>query len=456
MYLRRSKAVAESRPVFDRRNFAQHYKRVTLLLIGGFFLGVQFGCDKRFACAALTKDPVNVLRFCKNLSCLGIHDESVIQAAIDAVDSGELQGRMIRIPAGIYNIRNQLVIRNKTGIVISGDGTGATLLKAFGPHIERKSIVLLVNSSEVVIENLSIEGDRKHVPSAAIESHVDNPTYDFSLWPTGNIFRNLVLGSRKLSTDGKRDAAAIGNGIRFTANSGSDGNNDQSVIENVRIYGFSQAAVSIEHSNSLLHRIVNGVFGYGPIGVYVAGGSFQMSGTNLFVDEWDFDFDKPKVVNLRAPNGDLRDTSGYHHASTVSSVASEGESNMLRTAAWPEEGFTKQSGRTGIHISFLGYDRSGVKFIPNSAALGAALEIKSAGHVAISGSHLNFGRPTTISSTHPAADLTITGTTVSHVYQFMVRGSLASVANVYTGGSAEVHGHPVAVTTTADRRESHK
>ena len=221
--------------------------------------------------------------------CGNIHDGEIIQAAINASDKSHLSGRRIKIPSGIYLLRRPLLIQNETGLVLAGDAAASTILRASGAALVGKPAVLLINSSNIVVEGLSIEGDGQNVLSAGIESRVDNPKYDFALWPTGNVFRNLVIGSRKLSREGHRPKASFNDGLRFTASSGSDGNNDQSIIDGVCIYGFTHAAVSIEHSNSLLHRIINGVFAYGSIGVYVAGGSFEMTGTNLFVDDWDFD-----------------------------------------------------------------------------------------------------------------------------------------------------------------------
>lgn len=369
-----------------------------------------------------------------------------LPVALDELIRGKAVGtsvgnRVIELPAGRILLDRPLEVRDVRDFVMRGRGAGVTTLVARGVLFSGKPILRLVNCPNAVVENLTILGDPQYPSSAVIESHVDNPTYDFSLWPTRQQFRQLSLGDERLSEQGKRPRFGMLAGIRFTAADGSDGNNDQSSIENVTIHNFRDAAVSIEHGNSLLHRISGGVFAYGRFGVSVAGGSFQITGTNLFVDECDFVFEAPSPRTLRRPGGESRDTSRYYHGSSITAVASEGESDLLRTAAWPAEPWRPENGLTGIHVSISGYQKSGVRAGPTPRPLGRAIDFRSAGHLSITGSNLNFGRPTSFFVANPKAVVTLAANRISHLREIDSVGRIASLGNFFSGGvPVGIHG----------------
>ena len=346
-------------------------------------------------------------------------------------------GKVIELPAGRFTLDQPLEVRNVRDLVLRGRGSGATVLQAKGGQFSGKAILRLVNCPNAVVENLAIQGDPEYPASAAIESHVDNPTYDFALWPSRLHFRNLVLGDERLSAQGKRPVAGMLFGIRFTAADGSDGNNDQSTLEHVSVHNFREAAVAIEHGNSLVHRIFGGVFAYGRFGVRVAGGSFQMFGTNLFVDECDFVFEAPMARTLRRVDGVSRDTSRYYHGSTITGVVSEGESDLLRTADWPAEPLQRENGLTGIHVAILGYQKSGVRAGPTPRPFGRAIDFRSAGHLSITGSNLNFGRPTSLYVSNPRAVVTLAANRISHLREIDSIGQIASFGNLFAGGAPQ-------------------
>ena len=49
---------------------------------------------------------------------------------------------------------------------------------------------------------------------------------------------------------------------------GDDANNDMGFFENVMIYNYTHAGYSFIGANTLVHTIIGGIVGYGPIGVY--------------------------------------------------------------------------------------------------------------------------------------------------------------------------------------------
>jgi hypothetical protein len=156
-------------------------------------------------------------------------------------------------------------------------------------------------------------------------------------------------------------AGSLVDGVRFTAAAGSDQNNDLALILNVEIANFTGAGISIEHSNSLLHRIVGGAVGQGPVAVRTAGGSFAMLGTGLNVSDVDVD---------------VRDGTQYHPI-YVTNVLSESASTVVRT-----------TGQRGVVVHFTGYTKKGI-----AAGGGTAIDFQSmGGSFSMTGSVLNLGQ----------------------------------------------------------------
>ncbi len=105
---------------------------------------------------------------------------------------------------------------------------------------------------------------------------------------TRNEVRRVIFGRSPFGA-----TPAMVNGIRFTLRSGStvnDANNDQSIIEDCEFLGITGAPISIEHANSLWHKIVRPLMSSCGGGVKLQGGSCTVhepiaaNGTGYFVD----------------------------------------------------------------------------------------------------------------------------------------------------------------------------
>ena len=215
----------------------------------------------------------------------------------------------------------------------------------------------------------------------------------------------------------------MGYGIRFTAAANSDVNNDQSTIDNVNIAQFSQAGIAIEHSNSLLHQINGGRIAYGPVGVRLRGGSFQMNGTSLFVAKTEFEFLDP-VGTLWG-----RNSAGYYHASMIQNVSTEsssaGKPALLTTTSWPGSA-ARSSEALGISVFITNYNKKGG---PQDGR--PVIEYKSAGTLSIMNSMLHFAPNSQISITDPRADVSFFANRVFGLDRIRWSGCLKSSNNFY-------------------------
>jgi hypothetical protein len=264
------------------------------------------------------------------------------------------------------------------------------------------------------LQDLDILGNTDYPPAAGIESRSDlqtNPS-DVRLLNERNSFRNLNIGHQNYESI---SLGSFSYGIRFTTADDSDGNNGESLIENVNIAGFGRAAISIEHSNSLLHQISGGRIAYGPVAVSLQGGSFQMTGSNIFVEKTDFEFLDPQGTL----NG--KNVAGYYHASLIQNVSAESTSALLTTSTWPGTA-PRNDGVSGINIFITSYNKKGG---PQGEPPGdPVISYNSAGQLSIMNSFLQFGQNSHISITDPRADVSFIGNRVFNLARIRANGYL--------------------------------
>ena len=356
-----------------------------------------------------------------------IEDSRAFEAAIRALPrnaEGDIVGGTIAIPMGRYALASPLELRNCSGVTILGAGRTTSELLPVGPAFADRAVVRLVNCKDVTIRDLRIGGSLGAPASAAIESVVDAPRSDKG-FPTNLEVRSVTLGSLDAGSDYATHPERVGlrTGIRFSAAPDWDGNNDQSVIDNVTIGGFSEAGIAIDHSQSLLHRISNCRIGGGPVAVRLRGGSFQMSHSILFVSEWDFRFEDP-VGTLRG-----KSSAGYFHTSFVSDTSTESNAGILTTTDWPR-GAKPEDGQTGIDVSFRGFGKKGTGKV--------ALDYRSSGHVSFEGSTLNFGAGSSFSVRDPRAHVTLRDSRINGLGRIWLAGRLSSAGNQFVGAAPVV------------------
>jgi hypothetical protein len=364
-------------------------------------------------------------------------DTAAIQAAINALTSKALgsQAGIVLLPPGSYLVTSTLLISNAVGISFSGLGQQATTLIP-SCALSGKPVIKLVNCVNCAVKDLWIQGNTSARPSAGIESLVDHPSA-IALYPTNLLVRDVLIGFPAFGSV----LSGLGYGIRFTATEGSDGDNDESTISHVTLAGIATAGISIEHSNSLVHKFDNLRIYYVPIGIQTQGGSFQL--VNSFFSVSDVEF------NFLAPQGNLNGvaTAGYYHPILISNTTSEGTSDLLRTAPWPAPGTPRKDGVTGIHIYLSNFGQKGTK-AGSQGKLDTSINYESPGRLSITNSHLNFGTDTNIVAPNPKSVVTLSGNYLSAVHQIQYGGHLTSVGNFWTGGAAEFAPLPGAAIET--------
>lgn len=190
-------------------------------------------------------------------------DTAAIQRAINALTSRAVgrQAGIVLLPPGTYLVSSSLLVQNAVGISLSGLGQQVTTLVP-SRELAGQPVIKLVNCVNCAVKDLWIQDNTFALPSAGIESRVDNPP-TISLYPVNLLVRDVLIGFPAYG----KILAGLNYGIRFTAASGSDGNNDQSTISHVTISGLANAGISIEHSNSLVHKFDNLRIYYVPVGI---------------------------------------------------------------------------------------------------------------------------------------------------------------------------------------------
>jgi hypothetical protein len=275
-------------------------------------------------CRGMAAGEINVA----NLGAAGDGSDAT-QAIQSAINTASVNGDTVYIPAGTYGISETLTISNTMGVRIVGDGMLATMLQPTNA-MAGQPVVRFVDAMHCTVEAISILGDTNAPPSAGIESDT----------ATGGEATHLTVRDVHI---GSLSVASIVDGISFVAGPNDDANNDMGFFENVMIYNYTHAGYSFVGANSLVHTIIGGIVGYGPIGVYTEGGSFKMTGTHFDgVTQVDFDFENLINSSLTA----------YQHPIDIVNVSSESGSGTLLT-----------TGTDPIYISMTNVDE---KFAPNS------------------------------------------------------------------------------------------
>jgi hypothetical protein len=349
----------------------------------------------------------------------GLTDDTMaIQRAISAAMAGTGGGRVVRFPAGTYCVCTSLTIQNATGITLEGvAGLAAALIPAAA--LSGSPVVLLVNCLDCAVRDLWIQGNTSSPPSAGIESRADHPGSP-QQYPTNLLVRDVTIGNPAYGIT----EVGLAYGIRFTATANSDGANDKSTVSRVTLAGLGVAGISIEHSNSFVHKFDNLRIYDVPVGIQTKGGSYQLVNSFLSVTNLEFDF--------LAPQGTFqgKTSAGYYHPILISNTSSEGSGDLLRAAAWPSAGTPRTDGISGIHIYISNFDQTG----RNGSV---AINYQSPGKLSISNSHLNFGKDTNIVANNPKSVITLTGNYFCAVHQIQFAGHLTSVGNYYYGGTSE-------------------
>lgn len=278
-------------------------------------------------CNGIARAAINVA----DLGAAG-NGSDATQVIQSAINTASVNGDTVYIPAGTYGISESLTVSNTMGVRITGDGVLATKLQPSGA-MAGQPVLRFSDAMHCTVEAMSIFGNSNAPPSAGIESdsEVGGEATRLSV-------RDVHIGS--LST------ASIVDGIKFAAGPNADENNDMGFFENVMIYNYTNAGYAFLGTNTLVHTIIGGIVGYGPIGVYSEGGSFKMTGTHFDgVTQVDFDFQNLANRSLAA----------YQHPIDIVNVSSEtGSGTLLLTGTDP------------MYVSMSNVDE---KFAPNSVPI---------------------------------------------------------------------------------------
>lgn len=242
-----------------------------------------------WGCASLRADPL-VCRGADHTACW----RQALAAAVVDPEAPQFAG-VLGTPGATYVITDTLTIESVYGGVI--DGNGSVLRWQGRPD---RPLFLIKNTQQLRFSNLRI------IVDAPLET-----AFEFTKAPYGrNAERNVAPSLNVL--DGVRvDGVKLGNlqyGVRFSKRYGIDEDNDQSTIMNTAIYNVTEAAISIEHTQSQAHHFY-AVKASGAPGnqnaafVRAVGGSFtslggfhgrfggavydltSANGTNLIIDE---------------------------------------------------------------------------------------------------------------------------------------------------------------------------
>lgn len=140
-----------------------------------------------------------------------------------------------------YIIRDTLVVESAYGGVIDGNGS---VFEWQGPP--DRPLFLVKNTQQVKFTNLRI------FVTSPLES-----AFEFTKAPYGKDQARNVAPSLNVIDSVRIEGVKLGNlryGVRFSKRYGIDEDNDQSTIINTTIYNVTDAAISIEHSQSQGHH----------------------------------------------------------------------------------------------------------------------------------------------------------------------------------------------------------
>ena len=348
-----------------------------------------------------------------NVASLGAvgNGSDATQAIQSAINTASVSGDTVYIPAGTYGISETLTISNTMGVRIVGDGMLATMLQPT-TAMAGQPVIRFVDAMHCTVEALSILGNTNAPPSAGIESDT----------ATGGEATHLTVRDVHI---GSLSDASIADGISFVAGPNDDANNDMGFFENVMIYNYTHAGYSFVGANSLVHTIIGGIVGYGPIGVYTEGGSFKMTGTHFDgVTQVDFDFENLVNSSLTA----------YQHPIDIVNVSSESGSGTLLT-----------TGTDPIYISMTNVDE---KFAPNSDPV---INFQSNGVLYLSNSQLYMlGSGDSLNFNGGASQVVSLTNNFFNLSSMSVSGHLLSSGNCWQGNPSVTIASGALVTESND------
>lgn len=230
------------------------------------------GCWKR-----IYSGPLDVRWFGAIPNQTTVLADAGIAAAIAAAPTSSPGGRptsgIVYFPAGTFTISTAIILGSCDGVILRGAGKMVTRIVA-QTNLGGGPMIRLSNCRWCAIEQMWLFGFNSSNPPIGIQSFSEGTP---SVPPTGLRVKEVLIGDPT-----NFGSTNIYMGIAFSTD-GLNHNNDESVIEDVDIINYSQDAIYISHSTSVLHRIIGGVIG-GPAaqrGVVVVGGSFTMVGTNF-------------------------------------------------------------------------------------------------------------------------------------------------------------------------------
>lgn len=144
-------------------------------------------------------------------------------------------------PEARYVIRDTIEVESAWGGVIDGNGA---VLEWQGPP--DRPLFLVKNTQQVTFTNLRI------LAGTPLEA-----AFEFTKAPYGRDPERNVAPSLNVIDGVRIEGVKLGNlkyGVRFSKKYGIDEDNDQSTIINTAIYNVTEAAISIEHSQSQGHH----------------------------------------------------------------------------------------------------------------------------------------------------------------------------------------------------------
>jgi len=181
-----------------------------------------------------------------------IPDKDCWQQAIDCATSGTKFGTVVATAGMNYQISDTLCLKSVTTGVI--EGNGATLTWTDTTPDPLKPLIFLAEAEEMKIQDLTLKADSSHPLNTAI----------LSVNTTGGLVttRNILEHVRINGTNN----GGLQFGVRYAGPSSFTGTplgvlvdemNDQSTFMDVEILQVEQAAISLEHSQSMGHRLIN-------------------------------------------------------------------------------------------------------------------------------------------------------------------------------------------------------
>jgi len=348
-----------------------------------------------------------------NVATLGAAGDGsdATQIIQSAINTASVNGNTVYIPAGTYGISQPLTISNTMGVRLTGDGILATRLQP-SAAMAGQPVLRFSDAMHCTVEAMSVLGNTNAPPSAGIESDSE----------VGGEATHLTVRDVHI---GSLSVASIVDGIKFAPGPGADANNDMGFFENVMIYNYTHAGFSFLGTNTLVHTIIGGIIGYGPIGVYSEGGSFKMTGTHFDgVTQVDFDFENLVDRSLAA----------YQHPIDVVNVSSEtGSGTLLRTGTDP------------MYVSMSNVDE---KFAPNSVPI---IDFESTGMLFLTDSQMfMLGTSDSLRFGGGTSEIVSLTNNFFNLSSISLSGHLMSSGNCWQGNPTATEASGSKVTETAD------